>query len=112
VVSDTIALQFTFDEWEEYEPNQNVSIPFVFDPHREENNLTAECCNEEFLKNHYIHSLINYQESTAKNHEVTVITNMDYEQHLNLRIGTSKAALMPHSAQSKKASFSGFTIAN
>lgn len=60
IVSDTTCLHFVFNESREYEPNQKVLIPFRFVPNQEENNLTQDCCSEEFLRRHYIDSLIHY----------------------------------------------------
>jgi hypothetical protein len=76
IVSDTVCLHFFFNESKEYEPNQIALIPFRFSPNQEENNLTHDCCSEEFLRRHYIDSLINYSDSQVKQHEVTVITSI------------------------------------
>lgn len=35
VISDTVALSFSFNESTEYEPNQQVHIPFSYEPHRD-----------------------------------------------------------------------------
>lgn len=59
-----------------------------------------------------MHALIYYQETNARSHEVTLITNADYEQQLTIKVDIQKASLLSLPPGTRKLAISALTIAH